>query len=380
MATKQVSRIWSVPQLRARTKQTLNAFVDVDLELLPTEIKRLVSIHEYWMVTRLLDAVDYGIPASATNASRPETHEEIRELAILAHTILSLNSLDFGQWIENENIPISIRTELSQLTWPNSPDDVQRGALKTLQPTYKLLIEVLEILVVKGQVAMALSVFHLMIEYLPLLAWEKTLGHAGDPVQMGDHLNRPGARWKSDDCPLSRADRNAFDAVTSALESDKKWNKYIRDSHSRVSNALSICGGVPNPVNQINGQRICRNPCAVMCGETDLSWAMVLIRRLRGSSIVQLRHDSPVGHFFAVPSEQEILAKWEMTWEGLLADNPEAPASENPLSGVERTGALPGLPQLLNVIAGTPKNESMEAGTLLNDISEHIVALADSLK
>lgn len=380
MSPKRVTRIWSEPHLRVRTKQSIHAFEYVQPDQLAQEINRLAQLHEYWLITRLLDSFDFGLPASATNATRPQLHEHIRQLAVLGHTILSLNNKDFVLWTDNSQIPLALRKKLQRLVWPTSPDAQQRGALESLIPTFELFIEVIEILVVKGQVSMALSVLHLMIEYLPILAWQRTLGHAADPVLMDGHLSQVGVKWTTEDCPLTRADRNAFDAVSLSLINQSKWDKYMRDSHSRVAGALSICGGVPHPNSTVNGQRICRNPCAVMSGDRQLTWALVLIRRLRASSIVKLRHDSPVGHFFAVPNEQEILLKWESTWEGLLADNPEAPAEENPLLGKRRTGALPGLPELLEVIAGLERNESIQASSLLTDVNRHIFKQTNSLE
>ena len=377
MSQQRVSRIWSEPHLRVRTKQSIAAFENVTIDQLPVEINRLASLHEYWLITRLLDTFDFGIPASATDASRPDVHHQVRELSVLAHSILTLNSKDFTLWVNNKNIPISIRRKLQKLLWPDSPDDDQRGALQSITPTFELLIEVIEILVVKGQVSLALSVLHLMIEYMPLLAWQRTLGHAGDPILMANHLHQKGFKWRSEQCPLNRADRNAFESVSEALVTQRKWDKYIRDNHSRVASALSICGGVPHPASSINGQRICRNPCSVMNGDEHLTWAMVLIRRLRTSSIVKLRHDSPVGHFFAVPNEKEILLKWESTWEGLLADNEEAPAHENPLFGAKRTGALAGLPQLLAVIAGNEVTQPIQASSLLTEVNKHIHKLTE---
>ena len=379
MAKNRVSRIWSEPHLRARTEQTILAFGDVNREQLASEINRLSSLHEYWLITRLLDSFDFGIPASATSAERPKSHALIRQLAVVGHSILTLNNRDFNNWKDNKQIPSTLRKKLRDLSWPNTPDESQRGALHSLLPTYEQLIEVIEILVVKGQVAMALSVLHLMIEYLPLLAWQQALGHAADPIQMSGYLSQAGVRWNHDSCPLNRSDRSAFGAVALANQSQRNWEKYLRDQHSRVASALTICGGVPHPQSEVNGQRICRNQCSVMTANSSLTWATVLIRRLRTSSIVKLRHDSPVGHFFAVPNEQEILLKWEATWEGLVADNPEAPAMENPLFGANRTGALPGLPQLLAVIAGRQVTEPIQASTLLSEVNSYIFKLTDSL-
>jgi hypothetical protein len=101
---------------------------------------------------------------------------------------------------------------------------------------------------------------------------------------------------------------------------------------------------------------------------------MVLVRRLKESSLLTLRHDAPVGHFFSVPQEPEILASWETTWQGLIADRDEAPERHNPLRNVTRTGALAGFPELLGVVAGLPG--AMLPSNLISKIVAEIKALS----
>jgi hypothetical protein len=101
---------------------------------------------------------------------------------------------------------------------------------------------------------------------------------------------------------------------------------------------------------------------------------MVLVRRLKDSSLLTLRHDAPVGHFFSVPQESEILASWETTWQGLIADRDEAPQAKNPLRAVTRTGALAGFPELLGIVAGL--DSAMRPSNLVSNIVSEIKALA----
>jgi hypothetical protein len=103
---------------------------------------------------------------------------------------------------------------------------------------------------------------------------------------------------------------------------------------------------------------------------------MVLARRLKNSSLLTLRHDAPVGHFFSVPQEPEILASWETTWNGLVADRDEAPEAENPLRGITRTGALAGFPELLGIVAGL--DGAMRPSNLVFMIGSDIKALANA--
>ena len=213
-----------------------------------------------------------------------------------------------------------------------------------------------------------------MTEYLPLLGWEKELGHAGNPKQLAKYLAQPDSMWQTEVCPLNRQQRKAFANVLTANESQKNWRIYLRDNHSRTATSLAICAGVPNPVSELSGQRTCRTPCEIRKGNQNLAWAMVLVRRLKESSLLTLRHDAPVGHFFSVPQEPEILASWETTWQGLIADRDEAPQEHNPLRSVTRTGALAGFPELLGVVAGI--DGAMHPSNLVSMITEEIKALA----
>jgi hypothetical protein len=353
-----------------------NLLADVDRNNVSNLVNQLATLNEFWLIMRLLDAVDYGAPATAATTSRPEVHAKIRNLARLGEAVLNVDTHDFESWCQDENIPQHIRDDLALRIWPMQRQENAVGALHSLIPTFELLLEVFETRILKGDISMGLSIIHLMTEYLPLLGWEKELGHAGNPKQLAEHLSQPNAMWQTDECPLNRQQRKAFENVISANSSQRSWSIYLRDSHSRVAASLSICGGVPNPLSEVSGQRTCRTPCAIRKGNTDLAWEMVLVRRLKESSLLTLRHDAPVGHFFSVPQEPEILESWETTWQGLTADRDEAPEAQNPLRKVVRTGALAGLPELLGVVAGV--EGAMQPSNLVSKIVAEIKALADA--
>lgn len=375
---QEATRLWTDPGLRKRADTMFELLADVHPQRVAGLVKQLAALNEFWLVMRLLDAVDYGAPATTTNAPRPELHQQIRALAELGDAVLNIDAHNFENWLSHQFIPEEIKSELALRVWPIKRTETAVGALKSLLPTFELLWEVFEVRVLKGDVTMALSIVHLMAEYLPLLGWEKTLGHAGNPIQLAQHLTQDGVMWKNEVCPLNRQHRRAFDSVLEASDSEKNWNDYLHDTHSRVASALTLCAGVPNPLPGPSGQRTCRTVCTVRSGGSDLAWAMVLVRRLRDSSLLMLRHDAPVGHFFSVPDEKEILRTWETTWEGLLADRDEAPAQTNPLRGVTRTGALPGLPELIAVVVGRPEMDRLEPSNVIGKISQSIQDLTNS--
>ena len=369
-----VTRLWTEPGLRKRADVMFNLLADVDRSNVSNLVNQLATLNEFWLIMRLLDAIDFGAPATAATKSRPEVHAKIRNLARLGEAVLNVDTHDFESWCQDLQIPEYIRQDLALRIWPMIMQEEAVGALHSLIPTFELLLEVFEIRILKGDISMGLSIIHLMTEYLPLLGWEKELGHAGNPKQLARYLSQPNAMWQTEECPLNRQQRKAFANVVSANDSQKYWNVYLRDNHSRVASALSICAGVPNPVSDVSGQRTCRTPCAIRKGNNYLAWAMVLVRRFKDSSLLTLRHDAPVGHFFSVPQEAEILASWETTWQGLIADRDEAPQEKNPLRAVTRTGALAGFPELLGIVAGL--DSAMCPSNLVSNIVSEIKALA----
>ena len=373
-----VTRMWTEPGLRNRANTMFELLANVETSNVRNLVNQLAALNEFWLIMRLLDAVDYGAPATSTDAPRPQAHTEIRALAELGDAVLNLDAHSFEKWLSHSYIPDEIKRELSKRLWPMQRTEEPIGALDSLLPTFELLLEVFEVRVLKGDVTMALSIVHLMAEYFPFLGWERTLGHAGNPKQLALHLTQDGVMWKTEVCPLNRQYRRAFDSVLEASDSERNWNDYLHDIHSRVASALNLCAGVPNPLPGPSGQRTCRTPCTIRSGDSDLSWAMVLVRRLRDSSLLMLRHDAPVGHFFSVPDEKEILSTWETTWEGLVADRDEAPAASNPLRGIERTGALPGLPELIAIVAGKPVSEPIQPSNVVGMISSAIQEIANS--
>lgn len=316
---------------------------------LTSAVEGLLSLRQFGLVTRLL-AIE-GVTGAAAH------------WAHVGSALMNLDMHDSSMVPGEPTVDASLKERLGEVRWPNSPDALPRGPLSDLAPTYRLMLEVLAVHRLRGETSTELAILHLMAEYLPLLAWGAVTGDAGDPSRLRNLLAGPGARWHSDTCPLNRAERGGFAAAVHG----EAWDVYLRDRHSRISSALAVCGGVPNPVLSDSSSRVCRRQCSVMDGVDGIAWRMTLARRFRDSSVLQLRHDAPVGHFFSVPAESEIEHAWHETWEGLIADGDETPAGENPLRGMQPQGAMECLANLLGYVAGD--HGPMQPATLVADVA-----------
>ncbi len=119
----------------------------------------------------------------------------------------------------------------------------------------------------------------------------------------------------------------------------------------------------------------CAYPCAFatrapLADRRDLDARVRLALIYVASPIVALRHHAPVGHFFGVPSVQEISEAWVKTWDKVSSPWPDG---SNPLlagTGVapEPDEALPGMSALVSAVAGRP----ITAGRLVRDIGADI--------
>lgn len=314
-----------------------------------TAIDGLLATYQFGLIRRLLDQSSVSAKATA--------------LATLGQSLITLDMHDESLVELASGLDAQLAQRVIQVAWPSSREAQPRGPMQDLVPTYQLLSEVLAIHSLRGETSSVLAVLHLMAEYLPLLAWGTATGDAGDPMAIELRLRAEGALWHTDNCPLNRLERGGFTSVLG----DEDWENYVRERHSRIASALSVCGGVPHPVVGRSSGRVCRTPCAVMSGVADIAWRMTLARRFRASDLLQLRHDAPVGHFFAVPSASQVEAAWENTWHALLMDSDETPVGRNPLTGLQPQNSGQRLAGLLGYIAG--QNGPLAPGTLVADVA-----------
>lgn len=302
-----------------------------------------------------------------------------RDLATAAKRVLDLDAEDFGA-IAAAFPRAEWRDELNGACFPAEPRSPERGALGSLVPLYELMLEVLDLRALRHEPLQVVVTAHLMAEYLPQLAWESTLGHAGDPLRLRADV---GERWGSDDpacahsAPLRTTARRAFHACSGDLAG---YTAYLDRFHSRQGTALAICAMhhlATEAGERPNVGDTCPNPCRWALRGTreeqrDLDARVRLALLYEESPIVALRHHAPVGHFFGVPSTSEISAAWLATWERLATPWPDG---SNPLllpdavpGRPDDTEALPGLSALVSAVAG----RTIGSGRLLRDIGLEI--------
>lgn len=312
----------------------------------------------------------------------PEQRRQAYALAGAAKRVLDLDAEDFGTIAEGFRTRWASR--LAQSCFPLQPRDQERGALRSLVPLYELMLEVTQLRAERHEPLQVVVTAHLIGEYLCQLAWESVLGHGGDPLHMGETV---GERWGTDDplCPHNSAMRATAKRSLHACTGDVAgYTAYLDKFHSRLGDTLAVCA--MNHATIGAGQRpdvgaTCPHPCRwatmwPMPTRRDLDARVRLALLYVDSPIVSLRHHAPVGHFFGVPSVQEISAAWLQTWQRLTQPwkDGENPLLSAPIAGAAPPDeALPGLATLVSTVAG----RTIGPGRVIRSIGEEITALLD---
>ncbi len=337
----------------------------------------LLDGHWYDAVAGLLDtALNRSDPSFGLSEMRDLTRA--RNLAMAARRVLDLDGEDFGEIASGFDTPWAPR--LAASGFPAEPRASERGALGSLVPIYELMLEVLDLRAIRREPLQVVVTAHLIGEYLPQLAWESTLGHAGDPLVLADVVG--DSRWGTDDpdCPHSSALRSTAKRALYACTGDRAgYTAYLDRFHSRQGDALAVCainGATVGPGERPDVGDWCPNPCGFATERPleerrDLDARVRLAKLYVESPVVALRHHAPVGHFFGVPSTAEISEAWLRTWEKLSAPWNEGcnPLLQTPVgAGVVAQEALPGMAALVSAVAGRP----LGPGRLLRDIGDDV--------
>jgi hypothetical protein len=277
--------------------------------------------------------------------------------------LLTLDAEDFASADDARYVPADLRRRAHACHMPQTARERPRGALDSLRPAFGLLLEVIRVRWDRHELSPVTAALHIAAEYLPLLAFETVLGHAGDPARWPAGLRAPGSRFgvldDGRECDHTKAARSAAErTLRVALEPPSGWQAYLDRQHSQVAGALAVC------VSR------CRRPCTAMDWidpdtREDLAARCRVARGFAESPLVRLRHAAPVGHGFGVPSRQEMLEAWERSRTRLARHDVARRALDD--DGFP----LPGLPSLFSAVAGVP----IAPATLLADTAGHLVEL-----
>jgi hypothetical protein len=314
-----------------------------------------------------------GVAAVARVLGLPSgADRRVASLAAAGERLLDLDAEDFDVIAAEVDLPSDVVQPVRDAQFPRTPNAKQRGSLRSLVPLYRLMLEALNVRWIRREPIHVVVLLHLVAEYLPLLAWEKQLGDAGDPARLARFTSVLGSKWGTQDrgCDHTAAQRSAAARVVHATRGDADgWTVYLDRFHSRVSDALGRCASHPDRGRPAL-EGVCRRPCSVWTQlprpvQSDLGARVHLARLYAKSPAVELRHHAPVGHFFGVPSPDEIASAWQRSWEKLV--RPWS-GDRNPLAALEvdKSSALPGMGALVTAVAGRP----VAAGTVLATIRE----------
>ncbi len=337
------------------------------------------TAHE--VLTTLADRYAFGDLAALCAAGvagvaglPPDVATEVRLLCSFGQRLIDLDAEDFGvpertgdPAVDVHEVPGHLLSRARACRMPQSAKERTRGALRTLRPAYALLLEVIEARWRRREMAALVAAVHIAAEYLPLLAWEPVLGHAGDPALLPEAVAGPGSRFgvppqpgRHRKCDLTRPEQSAAErALRVAGEPGPGWRAYLDRQHSTLASALGRCA------------TSCRTPCHVVTRlPRDVLAALTercrLAAEFADGALVRLRHAAPVGHGFGVPSPEEVEEAWART-RASLGNQPLGRAVVEPATAY----ALPGLPELFSAVAGRP----IAPDTLLRDVADHIITV-----
>lgn len=306
----------------------------------------------------------------------PRVAAEVRLLCSFGQRLIDLDAEDFGvpertgdPLVDAHRVPEHLLARARASRMPQSAKERSRGALRTLRPAYGLLLEVIRARWQRREMAALVAAVHIAAEYLPLLAWEPVLGHAGDPARLPASLSGPGSRFgvtggstRVRDCSLTRPQQSAAErALRVAREPGPGWRSYLDRQHSTMASALCTCAVS------------CRTPCDVVTRlGADVLDALTercrIAHEFADGALVRLRHAAPVGHGFGVPSPDEVADAWSRTRTSLgrlpFGGRVTGPVSDYP---------LPGLPETFSAAGG----HEIVPDTLLADVAGRLVGVLD---
>lgn len=321
-------------------------------------------------LTHLVDEYGFAdaVLAARWSAAIPDAAaHRIEAVAGLGNLLLSLDVEDFaGAQVTAlaRAVPAvrDIAHDAAALRFPDTPDVAgSPSSLDSIVPLLGHCLEVLQVHWWRDEPTETVAVVHLLTEYLPHLAWESVKGHPLDPRRLVPDLFGPDIRLGAEGCPVPEHRRALATSVAAGtpLQSVKRWRQHLRRDYSQLGVLFGQCA-TPRPIRRFGSQinDACREPCGVLTRldvptRREFSDRLVLGRALGRSPLVQLRHPSPVGHFFGVPSRDEIVAALRETVEGLTGWN-TATAGLPPADEVADDRFVEVVGALVGSVAGRP--------------------------
>lgn len=307
-----------------------------------------------------------GVVLDAGGEAPRHDAEAVAALCAFGQRVLDLDAEDFGMPEAVGEVPRDLLDRARASRMPQTPRERPRGALASLRPAYALLLEVIAIRWHRRDMAPLVAAVHIAGEYLPMLAWEPVLGHAGDPARIGASVGGEGSRFgvpvepgSARMCDHTRPERSACErTLRVSREPPPGWRAYLDRQHSHVASALGDCAAR------------CRTPCSVMTRlddavRADLTDRCRLAADFTDGALVKLRHAAPVGHGFGVPSPEEVQTAWTRARKTLSRH----PLGHKALADPDPSYPLPGLPELFSAIAAT----EIRPDTLLHEVTVRII-------
>lgn len=320
-------------------------------------------------LARLYAFADLGTLTAQGVFAGDQKVRAVAALCAFGQRVLDLDAEDFGMPETAGEVPKDLLERALPSRIPQAPRERPRGALASLRPVYSLILEVIAINWRRQDMNALLAAVHIAGQYMPLLAWEPVLGHAGDPALLGSSVSGEGSRFgvpikpgAERLCDHTRPERSACERVLRvSAEPPPGWRAYFDRQHSQVAQALGDCAAR------------CRTPCSVMLRlddavRADLTERCKLAVEFTDGALVRLRHAAPVGSGFGVPSPEEVQTAWARSRASLRHHLLGEAVLD---SGNDEDYPLPGLPALFSAIAAGP----VVPDTLLRDVTARITEL-----
>ena len=209
-----------------------------------------------------------------------------------------------------------------KLNFPRRATDPDRGPLGHPLELVAQLLESLRVRWDRSEVLHVMALIHLMGEYLGHLAWSSVLGDGADPMSLPVHVRGSHSLWgdlEDRRCGHGRAHKELALRILRGepARSDEAWVRFLRRDYSRIGDLLSVCATRDSGRAWKGRVRNCDAPCSVWTRlgrgtQLELEARMEIVRWYTRSPLLQLRHSAPVGHFFGVPTRDEIEEQWDL--------------------------------------------------------------------